>query len=91
MTGWETKADVIREEIREQLVLSNVECRITKEQQGAIYLQQVQWADRQNKDFKKAINYHQQKTDDNAREYQKKKQEIRSLYAELETLGWNQV
>eukprot|EP00972_Heterocapsa_arctica_P039044 5750355-Heterocapsa_arctica.AAC.1 len=35
--------------------------------------------------------YHQQKTEYNTKEYQKKKQEIRSLYAELENLGWNQV
>eukprot|EP00972_Heterocapsa_arctica_P013761 2029995-Heterocapsa_arctica.AAC.1 len=54
MPGWEAKAEVIREEIREQLVLSNVECGVTREQQGAIYLQQVQWLDKEKRDFKKA-------------------------------------
>jgi hypothetical protein len=91
MPGWEDKADVIREEIKEQLVLSNAEQGITREQQGAIYLQQVQWKDKEKKDFKKAMIYHQQKTDYNTREYQKIKLEIRSLYAELEEVGWNQV
>eukprot|EP00972_Heterocapsa_arctica_P060478 8921262-Heterocapsa_arctica.AAC.1 len=35
--------------------------------------------------------YHQQKTEYNTREYQKRKLEIRNLYAELEEVGWNQV
>jgi hypothetical protein len=91
MPGWEDKATVIREEIKEQLVLSNVEQGITREQQGAIYLQQLQWYAREKKEFKKAMIYHQQKTDYNAKEYQKRRLEIRNLYAELEEIGWNQV
>jgi hypothetical protein len=91
MPGWEEKATVIREEIKEQLVLSNVEQGITREQQGAIYLQQLQWVAKEKKAFKKAMIYHQQKTDHNAKEYQKKRLEMRNLYEELEEIGWNQV
>eukprot|EP00972_Heterocapsa_arctica_P068373 10102637-Heterocapsa_arctica.AAC.1 len=90
MPGWEDKADEIREDIKNQLILSNLEQGITKEQQGAIYLQQVQWKDKEKKELKKAMLYHQQKTDFNTREYHNKKLEIRSLYAELENIGWNQ-
>eukprot|EP00972_Heterocapsa_arctica_P016751 2472101-Heterocapsa_arctica.AAC.1 len=35
--------------------------------------------------------YHQQKTDHNAKEYQKRREELRNLYSELEEIGWNQV
>jgi hypothetical protein len=91
MDGWEDKAMVIREEIKEQLVLSNAEQGVTREQQGAIYLQQLQWHAKEKKGFKKAMLYHQDKTDHNAREYQKQRLEIRNLYAELEEIGWNQV
>eukprot|EP00972_Heterocapsa_arctica_P067522 9965550-Heterocapsa_arctica.AAC.1 len=53
--------------------------------------QLVQWKDKEKKEFKKAMVYHQQKADFNTREYQKKKLEIRTIYTELEDLGWNQV
>eukprot|EP00972_Heterocapsa_arctica_P067493 9961614-Heterocapsa_arctica.AAC.1 len=33
--------------------------------------------------------YHQQKTDYNTREYQKKRLDIRNIYTELEEIGWN--
>ena len=91
MPGWEDKADVIREEIKEQLILSNVECGVSKEQQAAIYLQQLQWKDKEKKQHKDAMIYHQKKADYNTKEYQKRKMEIRTLYSDLETLGWNQV
>eukprot|EP00972_Heterocapsa_arctica_P069664 10294299-Heterocapsa_arctica.AAC.1 len=35
--------------------------------------------------------YHQQKTDLNASQYQKRRKEIRNLYQDLEEIGWNQV
>ncbi len=89
--GWEDKAEVIREEIKEQLALSNLECGVTKEQQAAIYLQQLEWKDKEKKQYKEAMIYHQNKADFNTKEYQKRRMEIRTLYAELETLGWNQV
>jgi hypothetical protein len=89
--GWESKAMILKEEVREQLVLSNAEQGITREQQGAIYLQQLEWQAKEKKEFKKAMIYHQQKTDYNAKEYQKRRSEIRNLYAELEEIGWNQV
>eukprot|EP00972_Heterocapsa_arctica_P100604 14834600-Heterocapsa_arctica.AAC.1 len=73
------------------MVLSNAEQGITREQQGAILLQQVQWKDKENIYFKKAMLYHQQKTDYNTREYHKKRLEIMNLYTELEEVGWNQV
>jgi hypothetical protein len=91
MDGWEDKATVIREEIKEQLILSNAEQGVTREQQGALYLQQLQWHTKEKKGFKKAMLYHQDRTDHNAKEYQKQRLEIRNLYAELEEIGWNQV
>eukprot|EP00972_Heterocapsa_arctica_P002165 311072-Heterocapsa_arctica.AAC.1 len=90
MPGWEDKAEEIRAEIKHQMFLSNVEQGISREQQRSILLQQVQWKDKEKRDFKKAMLYHQQKTDYNTREYQKKKLEIRNLYTELEEIGWNQ-
>jgi hypothetical protein len=89
--GHDDKAEVLREEIKEQLYLSNEECGITREEQSVICLQQVKWKNKEKKDFKKAMIYHQQKTDLNAREYQKRRIEIKALYAELEDLGWNQI
>eukprot|EP00972_Heterocapsa_arctica_P009289 1368165-Heterocapsa_arctica.AAC.1 len=90
IAGWEDKAEELRVEIKEQMRLSNVEQGISREAQGANLLQQVQWKDKEKKEFKKAMLYHQQKTDYNMREYQKKRMEIRSLYTELEDIGWNQ-
>eukprot|EP00972_Heterocapsa_arctica_P024633 3633151-Heterocapsa_arctica.AAC.1 len=80
MPGWEDKAEEMRVEIKEQTRLSNAEQGISREQQGAIMLQQVQWKDRENKDLNKAMLYHQQKTDYNTREYHNKRMEIRNLY-----------
>jgi hypothetical protein len=91
MPGWEDKAEELRVEIKEQMRSSSVEQGISREQQGAILLQQVQWKDKEKKDFKQAMLYHQQKADYNTREYQKKRLEIRNLYTELEDIGWNQV
>jgi hypothetical protein len=91
MDGWEDKVLEIREEIKEQLILSNAEQGVTREQQGAIYLQQLQWHTKEKKGFRKAMLYHQDKTEYNAKEYQKQRLEIRNLYAELEEIGWNQV
>eukprot|EP00972_Heterocapsa_arctica_P079507 11716573-Heterocapsa_arctica.AAC.1 len=62
------------------MVLSNAEQGITREQQGAILLQQVQWKDKEKTYFKKAMLYHQHKTEYNTREYQKKRLDIRNLY-----------
>jgi hypothetical protein len=89
--GWEDKAEVIREEIKEQLALSNLECGVSKEQQAAIFLQQLQWKEKEKKKFKEAMIYHQNKAETNTKEYQKRKMDIKTLYAELEILGWNQV
>eukprot|EP00972_Heterocapsa_arctica_P059465 8768782-Heterocapsa_arctica.AAC.1 len=72
------------------MVLSNAEQGISREQQGSILLQQVQWKDKEKRDFKKAMLYHQQTADYNTREYQKEKLEIRNIYTELEDIGWNQ-
>jgi thiol:disulfide interchange protein len=91
MLGRDDKAEVLREEIKEQLCLSNEECGITREEQSVICLQQVKWKDKEKKEFKESMIYHQQKTDHNAREYQKRRIEIKALYAELEDLGWNQM
>eukprot|EP00972_Heterocapsa_arctica_P024662 3637826-Heterocapsa_arctica.AAC.1 len=80
MPGWEDKTEEMRVEIKEQMILSNVEQGISREQQGPILLQQVQWKDKEKKDFKQAMLYHQQNTDYNTREYHKKRMEIRNLY-----------
>eukprot|EP00972_Heterocapsa_arctica_P115131 16446216-Heterocapsa_arctica.AAC.1 len=90
MPGWEDKADEIRADIKRQMVLSSTEQGISREQQGSILLQQVQWKDKEKMEFKKAMLYHQHKADYNTREYHNKKLEIRNLYTELEDIGWNQ-
>eukprot|EP00972_Heterocapsa_arctica_P083686 12332854-Heterocapsa_arctica.AAC.1 len=61
------KTEVIRVEIKEQMILSNAEQGISREQQGSILLQQVQWKDKEKREFKKAMLYHQQKADYNTR------------------------
>eukprot|EP00972_Heterocapsa_arctica_P072424 10696409-Heterocapsa_arctica.AAC.1 len=71
--------------------LSNQEHNVTREAQGAILLQQVQWKTKEKTDFKQAMIYHQQRAGQNAKEYQKRREDIRNLYSELEEIGWNQV
>eukprot|EP00972_Heterocapsa_arctica_P015661 2306421-Heterocapsa_arctica.AAC.1 len=70
--------------------LSNQEQNITREAQGTFLSQQVQWKTKEKAEYKKAMLYHQQKTDQNAKGYQKMKENIRNAYAELEEIGWNQ-
>eukprot|EP00972_Heterocapsa_arctica_P045940 6778954-Heterocapsa_arctica.AAC.1 len=50
MPGWEEKANEIRAEIKDLMVLSNAEQGISREQQGgSIILQQVQWKDKEKR------------------------------------------
>eukprot|EP00972_Heterocapsa_arctica_P053078 7817109-Heterocapsa_arctica.AAC.1 len=70
--------------------LSNQEQNVTREAQGTNLLQQVQWKTTEKAEYKKAMLDHQQKTDFNAKGYQKMREDIRNAYTELEAIGWNQ-
>eukprot|EP00972_Heterocapsa_arctica_P009458 1392146-Heterocapsa_arctica.AAC.1 len=89
--GWDDKVEEFKAEIKEHMKLSNQEQNITREAQGTILLQQVQWNNKEKAEYKKAMLYHQQKTDQNAKFCQKMKEEIRNTNSELEEIGWNQV
>eukprot|EP00972_Heterocapsa_arctica_P094317 13908416-Heterocapsa_arctica.AAC.1 len=88
--GWEDKVEELRMEIKEQLKLSNQEQMTTREAQGTALLLQVSWKTKEKAAFKSAMLHHQEKTDLNAKGYQKMKDDIRIAYAELEEIGWNQ-
>eukprot|EP00972_Heterocapsa_arctica_P009235 1362543-Heterocapsa_arctica.AAC.1 len=58
--------------------LSNQEQNVTREAQGTILLQQVQWNIKEKAEYNKAMLYHRQKTDLNAKGYQKMREDIRN-------------
>eukprot|EP00972_Heterocapsa_arctica_P052977 7800265-Heterocapsa_arctica.AAC.1 len=65
--GWEDKVEDLKAEIKEQMQLSNQEQNVTREAQGTILLQQVQWKTKEKAEYNKAMLYHQQKTYFNAK------------------------
>jgi hypothetical protein len=89
--GWEDKIEDMKADIKEQLVLSNQEQGINKEEQAQILLKELQRKSKQLQKYKEAMDYHQSKGEENAKNHQTMDEDIEALYEELGVLGWNQV